>query len=204
MWSALLSGATRAKMLRLVWKQRFHRTPATEPCDQGLIGFGHLLRLDTSSRYSLLVVAASACYGTAVNIIKSYLHDVSSSRITSLSFLLTAPFLLIYLIGFTDFMSQLRTEPASWWGVLYISLLGILSTALAVILFNRLIKYTTAIFASSVTYLIPVVAVGWGVLDGETVATTQLGYLALILGGIFLINLPRGLFRTTRSRDAVS
>ena len=71
----------------------------------------------------------------------------------------------------------------------------ILSTALAVILFNRLIKQTTALFASSVTYLIPVVAVGWGVLDGETVDTTQLAYLILILGGISLINLPRGLLR---------
>jgi drug/metabolite transporter (DMT)-like permease len=160
----------------------------------GLIGFAHLLDLTTGARYSLLVVAASACYGLAVNIIKSHLRAIPPSHITSLSFILTVPALLIYLIFFTDFVSQVGTQPESRWGVFYISLLGILSTALAVILFNRLIKDTTALFASSVTYLIPVVAIGWGVLDGEVVAAHQFGYLALILCGIFLINMPRSLF----------
>ena len=104
----------------------------------------------------------------------------------------------MYLVAFTDFVPQLGSEPESWWGVFYVSLLGIFSTAVAVILFNRLIKHTTSLFASSVAYLIPVVAVGWGVLDGETIAASQLGYLVLILGGIFLINLPRGLLRRDR------
>lgn len=161
----------------------------------GLIGFAQLLQLNVHGRYSLLVVAATACYGTAVNLIKSYLREIPSRHITSLSFLITAPFLLAYLLVFTDFVPQLRSDPESWWGLLYISLLGILSTALALILFNRLIKHTTALFASSVTYLIPVFAVAWGVLDGETIDTGQLGYLLVILGGIFLINLPPGLLR---------
>jgi len=161
----------------------------------GLIGFAQLFELNAHGRYSLIVVAATACYGTAVNLVKTYLHEVPSRHIAALSYLLTAPLLLVYLLAFTDFVPQLGSEPESWWGLFYISLLGIFSTALAVILFNRLIKHTTSLFASSVAYLIPVVAVGWGVLDGETIAATQLGYLVLILGGIFLINLPRGLLR---------
>ena len=85
-------------------------------------------------------------------------------------------------------MSQLATEPDAWWGVLYVALLGVLGTAVALTLFNRLIQQTTALFAASVTYMIPVVAIGWGVLDGEAIGTGDLAYLALILGGIFLIN----------------
>ena len=162
----------------------------------GLIGFAQLMDLGTHARYSLLVVAATACYGTAVNLVKSYLHEMPSRHITSLAYLLTAPFLLVYLLFFTDFVPQLASQPESWWGLLYVALLGILSTAVAVVLFNRLIKQTTALFATSVTYLIPVVAVGWGILDGETIDASQVGYLGLILGGIFLINLPTSWLRS--------
>ena len=154
----------------------------------GLIGFEQLTGLSTHGRYSLLIVAAAACYGTSVNLIKTYLHDVRAPQIAALSFLLTAPGLTIYLLFFTDFPTQLITEPASWWGVLWIGLLALLSTSLAVVLFNWLVKHSTTLFAASVTYLIPVVAVAWGLADGETIGAGQLAYLVLILGGIFAIN----------------
>jgi len=154
----------------------------------GVIGFAHLLEFSKYGRYSLLVVVAACCYGMAVNIVKTYLIDVRAPQIAALSFLLTVPILSIYLVFFTDFVTQIATHPESRWGLLYIGILGLLSTALAVILFNLLIKETTAVFASSVTYLIPVVALGWGIADGETIGRGQLGYLVLILGGIFLIN----------------
>ncbi len=156
----------------------------------GLIGFGHLLQLSTHGRYALLIVGAAAMYGTAVNIIKSHLSDVRPHHITSLAFLFTAPFLLVYLLGFTDFVPQLVSDPQARRSFLYIALLGVVCTAFAVILFNRLISETSPVFASSVTYLIPVVAAGWGVLDGESIEIAQFGYLALILGGIFLIHAP--------------
>lgn len=154
----------------------------------GLIGFAQLAQLDTYGRYSLLVVAATCCYGIGVNLVKTHLRDVRPHHITALAYLLTAPFLTLYLLFSTDVVSQLATQPESWRGLFYVFLLGVLSTSLAVILFNRLIQQTTAVFATSVVYLIPVVAVGWGVADGETVDVSQLGYLVLILGGIFLIN----------------
>jgi len=166
----------------------------------GVIGFEHLMDLSTHGRYSLLCVGATACYGTAVNIIKTHLKDVRPRDITSLSFLLTAPALLLYLLAFTDFVPQLATQPESWRGLMYISLLGVVCTGLAVMIFNQLIKQTTTVFASSVVYLIPVVALGWGVLDGETVEPTQSGYLVLILVGILLISRPIRL----RSKPPVS
>lgn len=154
----------------------------------GLIGFENLAEFGDYGKYSLLIILAAACYGIGVNIIKSHLHEVKPTHITSLSFLLVGPPLMLFLLTGTDFTHKLAKNPESWMGVFYISLLGILGTAVAVIIFNRLIKETTAVFASSVTYLIPVVAVGWGLLDGEEIASNQLIYLVLILIGIFLIN----------------
>lgn len=162
----------------------------------GLIGFSNLLEFGTYGRYSLLVVLASACYGISVNIIKSKLHEVRPTHITSLSFLLVAPLITAYLFTSTDFTYKLAHQDGSWMGLLYVSILGIIGTALAVIIFNRLIKETTAVFASSVTYLIPIVAVIWGLADGETLDATQLLYMALILAGIYLINGRVGKART--------
>jgi len=156
-----------------------------------LIGIDNLYSLNGSGTYALLIVLATVLYGIGVNVIKSRLHHVRPTHITSLAFLLTAPWLLIYLLFFTDFTHRLSVHPESWTGIFYLGILAIVGTAAAVIIFNRLIKETTAVFASSVTYLIPVVAVGWGILDGETIALSQLLYMALILVGIFLINMSQ-------------
>ncbi len=124
--------------------------------------------------------------------VKRYLQDVPSHHITALGYLLTVPFLTIYLLSSTDFVHQVATEPESRKGLLYVAALGIFSTSMAVIIFNRLIKETTPVFASAVTYLIPAVAIGWGIADGETVELTHLGYLVLVLAGIYLINKQPG------------
>jgi drug/metabolite transporter (DMT)-like permease len=157
----------------------------------GLIGFSHLAQLSVYGRYSLLVVAATCSYGIGINLIKAHLQEMRPHHITALAYLLTAPFLAVYLFFGTDFVARLGSRPEAWRGVFYVSLLGVMSTSVAVILFNKLVQTTTPVFASSVTYLIPVVAVGWGVADGETVDLSQFGYLILILGGIFMINLRR-------------
>lgn len=157
----------------------------------GLIGFQNLLDFGTYGQYSLLIVAAAGCYGVGVNVIKAHLHEMRPTHITSLSFLIVAPVLAIYLFGFTEFTHKLATKPESWWGLLYISILGIVGTAIAVVVFNKLIKNTTAVFASSVTYLIPIVALGWGLVDGEQIDPRDILYMVLILVGIFLINMKR-------------
>lgn len=154
----------------------------------GVIGFENLSQFSDAGKYSLLIIVAAACYGIGVNTIKSKLHEVKPAHITSLSFLLIGPGLLIYLLFGTEFIPTLQANPESWKGVGYLTILGVIGTATAVIIFNRLIKETTAVFATTVTYLIPVVALGWGVIDGESIAANQMIYLVLILIGIFLIN----------------
>ena len=66
-------------------------------------------------------------------------------------------------------------------------LLGSSSTALALVLFNKLVKYASPVLASSVTYTIPLVALGWGYLDGEVLTSVHLGSLILVLSGVYLI-----------------
>lgn len=154
----------------------------------GLIGFSSLMDFGIYGKYATLVIIAAGCYGVAVNIIKYYLHDVKPSHITSLSFLLIGPGVAIYLLTSTDLIVKVATVPGAKLGLFYLTLLGVVGTAIAVIIFNRLIKETTAVFASSVTYLIPVVAVAWGLFDGESVELEQIFYMALIIAGIFLIN----------------
>lgn len=136
--------------------------------------------------YMLLPIIASACYGLNVNIIKSKLQNINPVAVTALSFALVGPFAGVYLFGFSDFVSHIQ-EPNGVQNFGYISILAVVGTALAVLIFNMLIKETTALFASSVTYLIPIVAIIWGVIDGEAFNFTQLLFAGVILAGISLI-----------------
>lgn len=136
--------------------------------------------------YMLLPILASACYGINVNIIKSRLQNIDPVAVTALSFAIIGPFAGGYLLGFSDFITHFQ-EPDGIKNFGYISILAVVGTALAVLIFNMLIKETTALFASSVTYLIPIVAIIWGLIDGEQFNFIQVLFAALILGGISLI-----------------
>ena len=137
--------------------------------------------------YGSLVVIATICYATNVNFIKVKLEDVSSLNITSFGFILIGPAAAIYLMT-TDFKNRLQTDPDGFLNLFYIALLAIFGTAVAVILFNMLIKKVSPVFASSVTYMIPVFAIFWGFVDGEAIVPMQLLYIAIILSGIYIVN----------------
>ena len=68
----------------------------------------------------------------------------------------------------------------------YVFILGVLGTSIATIVFYNLIKIKDTVFASMVTYLMPIVAIIFGVLDGEIINAIQLFGMALILGGVFI------------------
>lgn len=143
---------------------------------------------------SLLValpIVAAASYGLNVNLIKRYLQETPPMAVTAMSFAVIGPLAGIYLFGFSNFSTQLINHPKGLSSFIYISILGVVGTALAVWLFNMLIKETSALFASSVTYLIPVVAVMWGVLDGENFYLMQFFAALIVLLGISLINSKR-------------
>jgi len=138
--------------------------------------------------FSLLVVLASIGYALNVNIVKRYLNDLSALSIVTGNFLLLIIPALIVLIStgfFTDFSFTDSNNLAS---LGYITVLAIFGTGIAKVFYNKMVHLATPIFASSVTYLIPIVAVFWGILDGEELSITQLFAGLIILLGVYLLN----------------
>lgn len=134
--------------------------------------------------YTLLVIIACLGYATNVNIIKKYLSDLSPLTISTGNFLiLVFPALIILLSsGFTD----VAMLPEVQHSILYIIILGVVGTGIANIIFFRLIQISSPIFATSVTYLIPVVAFFWGLLDNESLTGIQFIGALIILAGVYL------------------
>lgn len=137
--------------------------------------------------YGLLVVAATVCYGFSANVIKNRLQGLSPLQINSLLFLPIAPPYMVYL-AFSDFGNRLQSHAGAWQALGYVSILAIVGTVISNILYTRLIKISSAIFASSVTYLMPIIALMWGVLDGEQITELHGVGIVVILTGITLIN----------------
>jgi drug/metabolite transporter (DMT)-like permease len=96
---------------------------------------------------------------------------------------LVLPAALIYLFAFTRFSFKILHVEGAPMAAFYLIILGVVGTAIALILFNIMVKVATPVFASSVTYLIPIVAIMWGLLDGEVLlAGHYLGIIAVIFG----------------------
>lgn len=140
-----------------------------------------------NSNYAWLIIIATLCYAISLNTIKNYLQEMKSIDISGLAFVLAGPPCLIAL-HFTDFFDTLSHAPKAWSALFYISILAIFGTAIALIIFNQLVKRTNAIFSSSVTYLIPIVAIGWGIFDGENILNSHLIGVTIIFTGIYLVN----------------
>ena len=138
--------------------------------------------------YVLWVVLATVCYGLNVNIIKYKLGHLPPVLLTGFAFVSIAPFAIIHLFGFTDFVELTLTVDKAWLSLSYIAILAVVGTALALVLFNKLIQLTTPIFTSMVTYLIPIVAIIWGVLDGELISSWEYITMLIIIAGVYIVN----------------
>jgi|AntRauTorckE6833_2_1112554.scaffolds.fasta_scaffold00438_9 drug/metabolite transporter (DMT)-like permease len=141
--------------------------------------------------YAMFVVIATICYAINVNIIKYKLSDLNNITIVTMGFVMAGIPTLIYLTFFTPFFPTIVAGGEAWKGLGYIALLGVVGTSLALMIFYYLIQVSNTVFASSVTYLIPVVAVIWGVVDGEVFKISYLLWISLILYGIYLVNTKR-------------
>ena len=137
--------------------------------------------------YGLYVVMATILYALSTNIVKRYLQEVNPLHMTGFYFFVTGIPLGIYLFT-TGFVDVMRTHEAALPALGYVALLAIFGSALSIVLWNLLIQKTNAIFAASVTYIMPVVAIIWGVLDGEQFLPVYLLMMLLILVGVYLTN----------------
>lgn len=161
-----------------------------------LVGFGGTLILVSneftmhsglSSWYTFLVMAATLCYSINVNLIKHKLQGVPALAIALGNFIA----ILIPAFGvllFTDFSwTKITSSPQVSSSIGYILILSLFGTALAKVMFNELVSISTAVFSISITYLLPIVAIAWGLLDGEQFTLIQWFGCALILLGVYLI-----------------
>jgi drug/metabolite transporter (DMT)-like permease len=156
----------------------------------GLIGCLLLVLSGASSHpgqnyyYVILVVIATICYALNVNLIKKYLSDLNSLSITTGNFaILLLPALLI--VSTTDITHTINLEVTQN-SILFVMILGVLGTGIANVIFFKLIQMSSPVFATSVTYLIPIVAFFWGLLDNEMLTPVQFFGAFIILIGVYL------------------
>ncbi|MFQ3369495.1 MAG: drug/metabolite transporter (DMT)-like permease [Flavobacteriaceae bacterium] len=153
-----------------------------------LIISGSDLNPDQNYMYSGLVIICSILYATNVNLIKKYLYDVNAVAIAAGQFsVIFIPSLIVLL--YSDFFKiDLINNKIIHESLLYVLLLSFFGTAMAKILFNKLIQISSPVFASSVTYSMLIVSVIWGVLDGELFNSSQAIATVLIIIGVYLSN----------------
>ncbi|MEO8087014.1 MAG: EamA family transporter [Bacteroidota bacterium] len=137
--------------------------------------------------YTTAVIIATLCYGTSVNIIRSKLVEIDSISNTAMALLFTGLPMGASLF-FTDFISRTQNIPGAGMSLMFVFILAIFGTAISTVLFNKLIKISGALFATSVTYLIPIVAILWGFADRETLTPLHFLGLSGALIGVYLIN----------------
>lgn len=136
---------------------------------------------------ALLIVLATIFYAFSVNIMRHRLVGIPSVAVASLALTMVAiPCGVLFFM--TDPLTVLETNPAASKSFLAVVVLSVFSTAIATILFNRLIQLTNAMFASSVTYIMPVFAAMWGFFFHETFSQAVIFGAAIILVGVYLIN----------------
>lgn len=160
----------------------------------GLVGAAALILIGTQVHqdqnywYASLIIFAASLYALNVNIIKRHLQDVSAMGIATGNFIFLIIPAIIILVNSDFFDLPLSTDTTLHTSIGYIAILAIFGTAAAKVMFNKLVQISNAVFASSVTYLMPVISVLWGILDGEIFTTLQFVATATIILGVYVGN----------------
>ncbi len=133
--------------------------------------------------FALAALGGTVFYAISGNTVKTYLGHLDSFTIGSLGFA-TVGIPALLLLFSTDFLYKMAAVEGAWASLGYITLLALFGTVFASVLFYYVVQRTNQVFASMVSYLIPLVAIGWGLLDGEHLHWIFLVGMALILAGV--------------------
>ena len=159
----------------------------------GLIGTSILIlkgaEMNPNQNYwfSLLAILATFGYAMNVNIVKKHLSDLDALAIITGNFLMMLiPAILV--LFYSGFFSDFKGDELQMDSLLYVIILAVFGTGVAKVLYAKLVQISTPVFASSVTYLMPLVAIFWGSLDGEKLSVLQLFAGLLIMFGVYLVN----------------
>ena len=153
----------------------------------GLVTDNPLRFFDSWNLYAILVLVATLFYGINTNELKYKLKDLDALAIVSLAFLFAGPTAIFWLIV-RGFPVKYISSPAFYKSFFAIMTLAFFSSFVALILFNYFVKYTNTLFASSITYAIPIFAIIWGLLDGERILWWQYLFMLLVIAGVYIIN----------------
>ena len=159
----------------------------------GLVGAVLLLyeasetNLNSNIYFSFFIYLTTVGYAASVNLIKKYLTNIPPEAVTAGIFLSISPpaIIVLYFSDFTDLNFQ---DPLILKSIFFVLVLGVLGSAIAQTLFNKFVKISSPIFASAVTYTMPVVAIFWALIDGEILSIMQFFATAIILIGVYLVN----------------
>lgn len=94
----------------------------------------------------------------------------------------------IITLLFSGFLKDFVWESQTQAAIGYITILAVFGTGIATIMYNRMAQIATPVFSASVSYIIPIVAIFWGMMDGEQLSFGQFIACGLILMGIYLVN----------------
>ena len=159
----------------------------------GLVGAVLLLyeasetNLNSNIYFSFFIYLTTVGYAASVNLIKKYLTNIPPEAVTAGIFLSISP-PAIFVLYFSDFTDLNFQDPVILKSIFFVLVLGIFGSAIAQTLFNKFVKIASPIFASAVTYTMPVVAIFWALIDGETLSIMQLFATTIILIGVYLVN----------------
>ena len=151
-----------------------------------LITKDNLFHFGQMNYYSLYIIFATVLYSININQVNIFLKSLKGIEIASLAFLFIGP--VSGIILFTSNLSQVSVSESFWFDLVCIITLGLFGSAIAVSLVNQLITKAGSMFASSVTYIIPVFAIMWGLLDGEKLTIIQIVTTLIIMISVYLTN----------------
>ncbi|RKS96618.1 DMT family transporter [Chryseobacterium defluvii] len=139
----------------------------------------------------LLLLLATLCYAVSTTTVKSKLMEVSSTILSAFVFSFVLLFPSVIALAFSGFFSTFKFNEDNMLGLMFVGLLSVFGTGLAMMMNYRLLKVSSPLFASTVTLLMPIVAIIWGILDGEKLTAMQfIGAAVIIAGLIFLRTKP--------------
>lgn len=151
-----------------------------------IILFGSELYIGANPIYGLFVILGTMCYALNGNFVKKLFQEEDPLLLGAVSFLFVGvPFFLIAI--YIGIPQKVIHEPAAQLSFMYLCILSIMSTVVSLIIYYKLLQRTTALFASSVTYIMPIVVLFWGLIDGENLLMFHLIGLLLIITGVYLI-----------------
>ncbi len=150
-----------------------------------LILFGTGGDAGSNPLYAVLIVIATLCYAISANTVQVKLGHLSPAEISAISFIFIALPAVVILLA-SDFLTVMKTSEFAWSSLGYITILSLVGTVIASLIFYRLVQMTSAVFSATVSYLVPIVAILWGYVAGENITVYHFIGMILILTGVYV------------------